>query len=198
MFSVAAIFMGWIGKIELASHGIVLQLASISFMIPLSFSQVATVRIGHAIGRKDSIGLGRAGIAVFVLGVGFAFLAAACFLIFPASMISIYLDNDNVDAPAIIAYGIPLLALAAAFQVGDSLQVIGQSCLRGLQDTKIPMYIAVFSYWAVGMPAAYLLAFKAGYGGQGIWMGLALGLSVAAVFMCARYYYREKLDLVRF
>ncbi len=198
MFSVAAVFMGWIGTIELAAHGIVLQLASISFMIPLSFSQVATIRIGHAVGRKDREGLSRAGIAVFVLGVGFALFAAMCFLLFPAPLISIYLDTENVDAKEIITYGIPLLALAAAFQIGDSLQVIGQAGLRGLQDTKVPMYIAVYSYWFVGMPAAYLLAFTAGFGGEGIWMGLALGLTVAAIFMCARYYFRDKLGLVRF
>ncbi len=198
MFSVAAVFMGWIGTIELAAHGIVLQLASISFMIPLSFSQVATIRIGHAVGRKDRDGLARAGMAVFVLGVGFALFAALCFLLFPSPLISIYLDNDNADALDIIAYGVPLLALAAAFQVGDSLQVIGQASLRGLQDTKVPMYIAVCSYWAVGMPAAYFFAFHFGFEGKGIWMGLALGLSVAAIFMCTRYFRRDNLGLVRF
>ena len=198
MFSVAAIMMGWIGTVELATHGVVLQLASISFMIPLSFSQVATVRVGHAVGRKDRLGLHRASISVFALGVGFALFAAVCFLLFPAPLISIYLDNENPDAAAIIAYGVPLLALAAAFQVGDSLQVIGQASLRGMQDTKIPMFIAIFSYWAVGVPTAYIAAFLLDFGGRGIWMGLAFGLSVAAVFMCTRFYRRESLKLVNF
>ncbi len=196
MFSVAAVFMGWIGKIELAAHGIVLQLASISFMIPLSFSQVLTIRIGRAFGRGDRVGMSRAGVAVFVLGVGFASFAAICFLVFPAQLMSVYLDETNQDAGTIIAYGIPLLVWAAAFQLSDSLQAIGQAGLRGLQDTKVPMFIAVFSYWGVGMLTAYLLAFEFGFEGEGVWMGLAIGLSVAAVLMCTRYLKRERLGLV--
>jgi len=196
LFSAASIMMGWVGTIELAAHGIALQVASISFMIPLSFSQVGTVRLGRAIGRKDRLGMDRAGTAVFVLGLGFALFAAICFILFPTVFIGVYLDKSNPEADLILAYGVPLLALAAAFQIGDSLQVLASGMLRAFKDTTIPMYIAIFSYWAVGAPIMYFMAFKFGYGGQGIWSGLAFGLTVAAILMCWRYYRRDAIGLV--
>mgnify|MGYP002525107155 CR=1 FL=1 len=197
LFSAASIMMGWIGTIELASHGIVLQIAAISFMIPLSFAQVGTVRMGRAIGRKDSVASSRSGIVVLVLGVGFACFSATVFLLFPASLISVYLDDLNPDAALIITYGIPLLAVAAAFQIVDTLQVLGAGLLRAMKDTRVPMYIAMFSYWGVGLPAAYIFGFVLDYGGQGVWAGLATGLSVAAVLMNWRYFNRGKLGIIK-
>ncbi|OUS04274.1 MATE family efflux transporter [Rhodobacterales bacterium 52_120_T64] len=197
LFAAASLMMGWLGVIELASHGIALQIASISFMIPLSFSQVGTVRFARAVGRKDTEGMDRAGKTVLVLGVGFAVLAALIFILFPVPLISMYLDKSNPDARLIINYGTPLLAVAAAFQLVDTLQAIGAGLLRGMKDTQVPMYIAIFSYWAIGVPAAYYFGFVMDFGGQGIWSGLALGLAVAAVLMNWRYFKREKLGLMK-
>jgi len=197
LFAAASVMMGWIGTIELASHGIALQIASISFMIPLSFSQVGTVRFARAVGRKDTAGMDRAGKTVLVLGVGFAVLAAMIFMLFPVPLISMYLDKANPDAQLIITYGTPLLIVAAAFQLVDTLQVVGAGLLRGMKDTKVPMYIAMLSYWVVGVPAAYIFGFTMEFGGQGIWSGLALGLAVAAVLMNWRYFNREKLGLIK-
>lgn len=98
LFSAASIMMGWIGTIELAAHGIALQITSISFMIPLSFAQVGTVRLGRAIGRKDSVAINRSGLVVLVLGVGFACFSAMVFVLVPAPLISVYLDKMNPDA----------------------------------------------------------------------------------------------------
>lgn len=197
LFAAASVMMGWLGVIELAAHGIALQIASISFMIPLSFSQVGTVRFARAVGRKDTEAMDRAGKTVLVLGVGFAVLAAIVFVLFPIPLISMYLDKANPDAQLIINYGTPLLAVAAAFQLVDTLQVIGSGLLRGMKDTQVPMYIAMFSYWAVGVPAAYFFGFVMDFGGQGIWSGLALGLAVAAILMNWRYFHREKLGLIK-
>ncbi len=197
LFAAASLMMGWLGVIELASHGIALQIASISFMIPLSFSQVGTVRFARAVGRKDTEGMDRAGKTVLVLGVGFAVLAAIIFVLFPEPLISMYLDKSNPDAQLIINYGTPLLAVAAAFQLVDTLQAIGAGLLRGMKDTQVPMYIAIFSYWAIGVPAAYYFGFIMEFGGQGIWSGLALGLAVAAVLMNWRYFRRENLGLMK-
>lgn len=197
LFSVASIMMGWIGVIELAAHGIVLQIASISFMIPLSFSQVGTVRFARAVGRKDVLAMDRAGKTVLVLGVGFALFSALLFISVPALLIGAYLDNSNPDALLIIAYGVPLLAIAAAFQLVDTLQVIGAGLLRGVKDTRVPMYIAIFSYWAVGAPSAYFFGIALERGGQGVWTGLAIGLACAAVLMNWRYFNREKLGLIK-
>jgi len=88
------------------------------------------------------------------------------------------------------------LFIAACFQIVDSLQAIGSGMLRGLKDTRVPMVIALVSYWVIGMPAAYLLGFPAGFGGVGIWCGLALGLAAAAILMNRRFLYRERLGLL--
>lgn len=197
LFAAASLMMGWLGVIELAAHGIALQIASISFMIPLSFSQVGTVRFARAVGRGDTAGMDRAGKTVLVLGVGFAIMAATIFVVFPIPLISMYLDNANADAQLIINYGTPLLVVAAAFQLVDTLQAIGSGLLRGMKDTQVPMYIAMFSYWAIGAPAAYIFGFVLDFGGQGIWSGLALGLAVAAILMNWRYFRREKLGLIK-
>ena len=197
LFASASVMMGWLGTIELASHGIALQIASISFMIPLSFSQVGTVRFARAVGRKDIESMDKSGKTVLVLGVGFAILAAIIFVLFPVPLISMYLDKANPDAQLIITYGTPLLAVAAAFQLVDTLQAIGSGLLRGMKDTQVPMYIAMFSYWAVGVPAAYFFGLVMELGGQGIWSGLALGLAVAAILMNWRYFHREKLGLIK-
>ncbi len=196
LFSMASIMMGWVGTIPLAAHGIALQVTSISFMIPLSFSQAGTVRLGRAVGRRDALGVERAGWTVIVLGVGFAVFSAAVFILFPEALISLYLDEANPDAADIVAYGAPLLAVAAAFQVVDSLQVLGAGLLRALKDTRVPMMIAVFSYWVIGVPAAYVLGIRMEMGGVGVWSGLALGLSFAAVLMNWRYFRRDALGLV--
>ncbi|MHA1127460.1 MAG: MATE family efflux transporter, partial [Alphaproteobacteria bacterium] len=171
LFAAASVMMGWLGIIELAAHGIALQIASISFMIPLSFSQVGTVRFARAVGRKDKDGMDKVGVTVLVLGLGFAVLSACIFILFPVPLISMYLDKVNPDAQLIITYGTPLLAVAAAFQIVDTLQVLGAGLLRGMKDTKVPMYIAMFSYWSIGVPAAYLLDFVLDFGGKGIWSG---------------------------
>ncbi len=197
LFSVASIMIGWIGTIELAAHGIALQIASISFMIPLSLSQVGTVRVGRALGRKDGLGLNMVGKTTLLLGTGFALFSAAAFILIPEPLILLYLDQDNPDAALILAYGIPLLAVAAAFQVVDSLQVLGAGLLRGFKDTKYPMYFAMFSYWVVGAPAAYVFGFILDFGGVGVWSGLALGLGVASVLMIWRYILRDKLGLIK-
>jgi len=197
LFAMASIMMGWIGTIELAAHGVVLQLSSITFMIPLSFAQVGTVRFARAVGRKDIAAMDRAGKSVLILGLGFAILSAVAFVLFPLPLIGMYLDKTNPDALLILAYGVPLLAVSAAFQIVDTLQAIASGLLRGMKDTQVPMYIAMFSYWVFGVPAAYILGFTLDFGGPGVWSGLAIGLAVAAVLMNWRYFKREKFGLIR-
>ena len=197
LFAVASVMMGWIGTIELAAHGIALQITSIAFMIPLSFSQVGTVRLGRAIGRKDDVAIRKVGQTVLTLGIGFAVFSATLFVLIPRPLISLYLEESNPDALLIIAYGTPLLAVAATFQIVDTLQVLGAGLLRAMKDTRMPMIIAIFSYWAVGVPSAYFLAFVLDYGGVGVWSGLAIGLAIAAVLMNWRYFNREKLGLIK-
>ncbi|MEE9315375.1 MAG: MATE family efflux transporter [Rhizobiaceae bacterium] len=196
MFAAAALMIGWIGVVPLAAHGIALQWASLSFMIPLGFAMAGTIRVGNAAGRKDFVSIGPAGWAAMVVGLCFSAAAALVFWLMPEPLIRMFLDNGNKDAAAVLAYAVPLFAMAAAFQIFDSLQVASGSNLRGLQDTKIPMIIATISYWPIGMGMAYLLAFPLGYGGAGVWAGLVIGLAVAGVALTYRFVHRERLGLL--
>ncbi|KQT43199.1 MATE family efflux transporter [Aureimonas sp. Leaf454] len=195
LFAAASVLMGWFGTVPLAAHGIALQLASIAFMVPLGLSSAGTIRVGRAFGARDWTGVGRAGSAALILSLGAALVGAILFWAIPRTLISLYLDPDAPDAAAVLAIGVPLLFVAAAFQFVDGLQVVASSLLRGLKDTRIPMLIAVFSYWVIGMPVAYILAFPLGLEGPGVWIGLAAGLLVSAALMTWRFHARARLGL---
>jgi MATE family multidrug resistance protein len=114
----------------------------------------------------------------------------------PETLIGLYLDRSHANAQQVLSVGVPLLGVAAAFQLVDALQVVGSGSLRGLKDTRVPMAIAVVSYWLIGMPAAYLLAFPLHWGGVGIWSGLACGLLAAAALMNWRFFRRQRFTLL--
>ncbi len=196
LFIGASIMMGWIGTVPLAAHGIALQLATITFMIPLALSNVATVRVGKALGRKDWLGLERAGVSVLVISISVALLGAIAFWTIPETLIRLFLDTSNEETALVIAYAIPLVFVAAAFQMVDSAQVVATGVLRGMKDARTPMVIAVFCYWVVGMPIAYFFAFTLDYGGVGLWFGLALSLAIAAVLLNGRFIMRKRYGLV--
>ncbi len=187
LFMAASVMMGWLGTVSLAAHGIAIQLASISFMVPLGLSHAATVRVGQAYGRGDKEGLARAGHTVMGLAVVIALASGGLFWAFPEALVGLFLDETNPDAVELLAVAVPLLLVAAAFQLVDAIQAIASGLLRGIKDTRIPMVMAVISYWPIGLSAAYGLGFGLGYGGPGIWAGLAIGLGVAAVLLNLRF-----------
>ena len=137
MFSAASLMVGWLGELPLAAHGIALQWASLTFMIPLGLAQAGAVRVGNAAGRTDIVGVGLAGRAVVIMSLGFAALAAIIFLLIPEPLIRLFLDDDAKNLDQVVFYGVQMLYMAAAFQIFDALQVASGSNLRGLQDTKI-------------------------------------------------------------
>ena len=188
LFSASAIMMGWIGEIELAAHGVALQLAATTFMVHIGFSQVATVRAGRAMGRHDETSLRKGGITTIFLSFIFALCTVATFLIFPEPLISFFLDPHEPARERVITIGVSLLALAALFQVVDALQAMALGLLRGVQDTAVPMVMAAISYWVIGLPTSYLLAFTLGFGAQGLWWGLVVGLSTASVLLMWRFW----------
>ncbi len=189
LFSAASVMMGWVSVEALAAHGIALQLATAVFMVHLGLSQAATVRAGRAYGRGDVEHLRRASAVAAALSLCVALVTVALFLTVPEPLIRLFLDPDEPQLPAIMALGVGMLAAAALFQVADSVQVMALGVLRGVQDTRVPMVYAAVSYWLVGAPVAYLLGFTAGFGGVGIWVGLALGLACAAVLMLRRFWW---------
>ncbi|MDO5705894.1 MAG: MATE family efflux transporter [Paracoccus sp. (in: a-proteobacteria)] len=188
LFVASNIMMGWIGTQELAAHGIALQITSITFMAHLGLSNAATVRVGQARGRGDGDWMRDAVVTVTALSLIFAVVAISIYLLFAQPMVRLFLDPTDPQTPLIVGLGAGLLMYAALFQLTDAMQVVALGCLRGVQDTRVPMWIAAFSYWVVGMPVAYVLAFVVGMGPGGLWLGLCVGLSVAAVLLMRRFW----------
>ena len=188
LFSASTVVMGWIGTLELAAHGIALQIVSAFFMVHIGLSNAATVRAGRALGRKDEAGLRKGALVITSISVLFGVISVVIFLGLPHQMIGLFLDPNEVLRDDILRVGTSLLAVAALFQFADAAQVMALGLLRGVHDTKVPMIIATISYWIIGMPMSYFLGISWGYGGEGVWMGLVIGLAIAGVFMSWRFW----------
>jgi len=188
LFAAASTMMGWLGAIPLAAHGIALQIASLTFMMHLGLSNVATVRAGRAIGRGDAEGLKRGAMAVIMVSLCVAVVTVVAFLTVPEILMGAFLSPEDPERAPVIALGVPLLAAAAVFQLADAAQVMALGLLRGVQDTRVPMVIAAISYWVIGVPISYVLGFVLDWQGPGVWIGLAVGLFCAGVLMMARFW----------
>ncbi len=195
IFNAAAFLMGLINAASLAAHAIAIQIASITFMVPLGLNQAVTVRVGLAYGAGNPGGISRAGWAAYVLGVGFMALMALVMLLWPRVLISAFIDLDDPANSAVIVLAVTFLSFAALFQIFDGAQAVASGMLRGLHDTKVPMILAAIGYWGVGLPLGVLLAFRFGFEGSGIWIGLSGGLAVVAVLLLLRWLRREELGL---
>ncbi len=188
LFAASAFMMGWLGEVPQAAHGIALQLASITFMVHLGLSNVATIRAGNAMGRHDLPHMRRGAYTVTALSVAMALATIVLFVAMPEPLISLFLGRDVAGRDEIMAIGIFLLAMAAIFQLVDGAQVIALGLLRGVQDTRVPMILAAVSYWVIGMPCSYLFGFVLGWGGVGVWLGLVVGLACAGVALMLRFW----------
>ena len=188
LFAASAVMMGWLGTVALAAHGIALQLASITFMVHLGISNVATIRAGNAYGRRDPAHLARGAIMATVMSALVAVVTVFVFVMWPEPLINLFMQRDEPAREQILAIGVALLAMASLFQLVDGAQAVALGILRGVQDTTVPMILAGFSYWIVGMPASYLLGFVFDFEGVGVWLGLVFGLGVAAILLNARFW----------
>ena len=188
LFAASSIMMGWLGTIPLAAHGIALQIASVTFMVLLGLSQAVTVRVGGAWGRKDTEALRHAAIAGLLLTGLAVVTTVSAFLLIPEQLVGLFVDPTDPDRPQILAAGITLLAMAALFQLVDNGQVIALGMLRGVHDTRVPMVMAIVSYWGIGLPVAYVMGFVLGWEGPGIWLGLTVGLAAACAAMQTRFW----------
>jgi MATE family multidrug resistance protein len=196
VFALAAYFMGWIGAPAVAAHAVALQIAAITFMVPLGLGQAATVRVGLALGRRDEVGIARAGWTAWVVGVAFMGTMALFMWIFPRPLVTLFLSDVPANA-VVIGLAVTFLRVAAAFQLVDGAQVIGAGMLRGLHDTRWPLMFALVGYWVVGLGTAVWLGFGVDWKGVGIWIGLASGLAAVAALMLARWLMRDGIGLTR-
>jgi multidrug resistance protein, MATE family len=190
LFVATAMMIGTIGKVELAAHGIAMEVVSLCFMLHMGLANAATIRAGRADGAGDARGLRDGAKAAIALSAAVGAVVIAMFLLFPGALMALFLDADQAETPAIIAYGSGLLAVAAVFQIVDAGQVMAMGLLRGLRDTRVPMVLAAVSYWCIGIPAGWLLGLHWGYGGVGVWGGLVIGLLVAAITLMWRFWTR--------
>ncbi|KQN00287.1 MATE family efflux transporter [Sphingomonas sp. Leaf25] len=197
LFSAAGFLMGRIGVTEVAAHAIALQIAAFLFQVPFGIAQAATIRVGLAYGAGDRTWIARAGWSALIVGTGFMGFTALLLWAFPRAFLSVYVDVDAPANAAMIALALPYLAIAALFQLADGAQAVAAGVLRGVQDTRVPMVIALIGYWLVGFATSVALGFWTPLAGIGVWIGLALGLFVVAVLLVHRWHRREALGLVR-
>ena len=187
LFAIAGMLMGWLGTDPLAAHQIAILIASVTFMVPWGISQAATVRIAAAVGRGDAEAAAQAGWVAQAMGLVFMGAMALVLWLMPHPFVRQFLDAEAAANVAVLDLAVTYLAIAALFQLFDGMQVIGVASLRGLSDTKVPMFFAIFGYWGVGLTTSYLLGFVAHWKGVGVWIGLATGLAVVAFLMVWRF-----------
>ncbi len=180
-FGATSLLMGLIGTVALAGHQVAINLAALTFMIPLGIGQAGAVLVGRAVGAGRPDAARRAATAGLLVGVGFMALTAAMFLGAPMFLARLY----TADV-AVVALAASLIPLAGLFQIFDGVQVVAAGVLRGVGDTRAPMVINLLGFWAVGLPVGILLGFRTELGPQGLWWGFVAGLGVVAVLLFLR------------
>jgi len=181
VFAIVGLLMGVMGTTKVAGHQVALNLASITFMVPLGLSAAAAVVVGHAVGRGDRRGAADAARAALWVAVSFMGATALAFLLLPGPLARLY-----TTVPEVIAVAVVLIPLAGVFQVFDGIQVTSIGLLRGLGDTRTPMITGILGFWVLGLPVSLFLGFRMGYGPAGLWWGLVLGLVAVAIFLLYR------------
>ncbi|GAB5346049.1 MATE family efflux transporter [Pseudomonas fluorescens] len=188
LFIASSLLIGQLGAIPLAAHQIAVNVAQVCFMVPVAVAEATTVRVGHALGRGDCTGIRRATMAGYGIVCVTQLFSAAVLLFAHAEIAQLYTRDATV-----IALASSLLLYAALLQLPDGLQMLASGALRGLQDTRVPMMIAVFSYWGIGMPLGAWLGLGLGWGPQGMWVGLITALGIAMVLMGWRFHNSPRL-----
>ncbi|RXZ64946.1 MATE family efflux transporter [Pelagerythrobacter rhizovicinus] len=195
IFGAAAFLMGNIGTSQLAAHTVALQIAALAFQVPFGIGQAATIRVGYFFGARDRDGIMRAGWTAIVMGTAFMTVTAGAMIAIPKPLLAIYIDPWAPENAVLVGFALQYLVIAAAFQLFDGVQAVAAGALRGLQDTRVPMWIAIFSYWVPGLGVALALGFATSLEGTGVWIGLAAGLIVAALLLVSRWRRRDRLAL---
>jgi MATE family multidrug resistance protein len=181
-WNMATFAAGWLTPVALATHQIVFNYTSLTYVVPMGVSAAAAVRVGQAVGAGDGGRARRAGWLALGLGTSFMLLAAMVFLLMPRPLIALYTRD-----PQVMAVGPGLLGLAAAFQIFDGIQTVSTGALRGLGETRIPMLANLAGYWVLGLPLGLTLCFVFRWGVYGLWSGLLAALIVIASLLLARW-----------
>jgi len=191
-FGTVGLLMGMLGTSEVAGHQVAINLAALTFMVPLGLGAAAAVRVGHAVGGGRHDGARRAARAALIVGTLFMSCSAALFLLAPRLLARIFTTDAGV-----VAIAASLIPIAGIFQVFDGIQAVAAGILRGAGDTRVPMVIALIGFWVLGVPVSALLAFVAGAGASGLWWGFVAGLGSVALILLWRVRYRLRREVGR-
>ena len=186
-FSIAAVMIGWFGAEALASHQIALNLASITYMIATGISASSMISLGYFYGKKNYSDLKKSGYANFIIVSIMMGIFGVLFILFRKELPAFYIDD-----PDVIILASNLIIIAALFQIPDGIQSVGLGVLRGIRDTKVPTLVTFVAYWIIAIPLCYFLGVTKNYGPIGIWIGLMVGLWIAAIFHLLRFSYITK------
>lgn len=192
IFAAGAVVIGWIGVEQLAAHEIAINLAALTFMVPLGLSSAAAAMVGRAIGRGDIAAARRDSVAALGVGLLFMSVAAVAFLVFPRELAGLFLEE-----PVSLGIATSLLVIAGIFQIVDGIQCVCGGILRGTADTRVPMLLHLGGFWGIGAPLGLFLAFPMGLGARGVWLAFAGSLLVVAVLQLMRVRWRLSRDVTR-
>jgi multidrug resistance protein, MATE family len=188
VFAAAALLMGTISTTALAAHQIALQIAAVLFMVPFGISIAATVRVGHAVGRRDAAASRRAGFAALALGALFMAIMTSLVALARDVLPIMFLGSPTPEKTVTFELTATLLLVGMFFFIADGLQTVAAGALRGLNDTRVPLLFATFSFWVVGFSACWWLGFQAGLGAVGVWIGLTVGIMAFAILLVTRFH----------
>ena len=196
-FNAATVLMGWVGKIELAAHGILMQIFALAFMISLGISQAATIRVGILLGANNIIELRKAAMSIYILGLGVSILVILALLLSGNFFITLFLDQGIPKSNEVLEYASVLIFFGIAFHFFDCGQILSLGLLRGLSDTRLPFYLSIISFWGIGISVAFYLSTYTDFGGFGVWIGLGLGLASCFAGLSYRFEILNKRLLIK-
>jgi MATE family multidrug resistance protein len=192
IFAGGALAIGLFGAVPLAAHEIALNLAALTFMVPMGIAAAAAAMVGRAIGRGDLAAARRDAVAAIVVGLGFMTVAAAVFLLFPDALAGLFVSDRRTRSLAA-----SLIMIAGVFQVFDGIQGVSVGILRGAADTRVPMLLHLGGFWGLGAPLGLWLAFPLGLGPRGVWWGFVGSLTVVATAQLFRVRWRLSREIGR-
>lgn len=190
IFAVVTVLIGGMSLVAAAAQSLVINLTSLTFMVPMALGSAVSVLVGEQFGKQSLGGIIRYSTGALSLTLFIQILFAALYLFFPRQVLGLA-TTDQV----VITYGATLLFWVGIFQIPDGLQVVLSGVMRGLNETKIPMILGFVSYWILGLPIGSFLAYKEGYEARGLWMGLAIGLTCMCVFLL--FFYQSRIKKLR-
>jgi len=182
MFSTVTVLIGKMPIHISAAHNIVLNIAGLTFMVPLAINGTAGVKVSYALGQKDVEKMKSYALGCIAMGQGYMLITAATYILIPSFLVTLFTSD-----PQVIEYGTALFFYVALFQVPDGLQVTMWGILRGMGITKLPLVLTFCSNWFIAIPIGCLLAYQYNMQAKGLWAGLAIGLTIASMTLVYIY-----------